>query len=152
MLKWLLRLLKLYKLSRCHMALNCSCVFSLLIFGVRSVFPYWCRGLIFGATCKAILQCLRASWVCLYYPVYHVLMLFVYIILFTMFWCYPMCGCFVYILCFQSWCEWWELSPGWKHWRIALHIAPKIRPLHHKGKQGAPQKLKDRKHLAPYDI
>jgi hypothetical protein len=27
MLKWLLRLLRLYKLSRCHMALNCSCVF-----------------------------------------------------------------------------------------------------------------------------
>jgi hypothetical protein len=75
MLKWLLRLLKLYKLSRCRMTLSCSCVFSLLIFGVCPVFPYWCRGLIFGATCRAILQCFRASWGCLYYPVFHVLML-----------------------------------------------------------------------------
>jgi hypothetical protein len=75
MSKWLLRLLKLYKLSRFRMALNCSCVFSLLIFGVRPLFPYWCRGLTFGATFKAILQCFWASWVCLYYPVFHVLML-----------------------------------------------------------------------------
>jgi hypothetical protein len=68
MLKWLLRLLKLHKLSRCRMALNCSCVFSHLIFGMHPVFPYWCRDLIFGATCRAILQCFRASWVCSYYP------------------------------------------------------------------------------------
>jgi hypothetical protein len=68
-----LKLLKLYKLSRCCMALNCSCFLSLPIFGVRPVFPYWCRGLIFGATCRVILQCFRASGVCLYYPVFHVL-------------------------------------------------------------------------------
>jgi hypothetical protein len=41
-------------------------------FGVRPVFPYWCRGFIFGATCRVILQCFRASWVCLYYHVFHV--------------------------------------------------------------------------------
>jgi hypothetical protein len=39
MSKWLLRLLKLYKFSRCHMALRCSCVFSLLVFGGASHFP-----------------------------------------------------------------------------------------------------------------
>jgi hypothetical protein len=75
MLKWLLRLLKLCKLFRSRMALNCTCFFSFLIFWVCPVFPYWCRGLIFGATCRAILQCFRASWVCLCYPVFHVLML-----------------------------------------------------------------------------
>jgi hypothetical protein len=72
--KMVVEIIKLYKISRCHMAL-CSCVSSLLIFGVRPLFSYWCRGLIFGATCRVILQCFWASCVCLYYPVFHVLML-----------------------------------------------------------------------------
>jgi hypothetical protein len=57
------------------MALNFSCVFSLQIFGERPVFPYWCRGLIFGATCRANLRCIRASQAWLYDRVFHVLML-----------------------------------------------------------------------------
>jgi hypothetical protein len=33
-------IIKLYKLSRCRMALNCGCVFSLLIFGGCALFSF----------------------------------------------------------------------------------------------------------------
>jgi hypothetical protein len=46
-LKWLLRLLKLYKLSSCRMALNCSCVLSLLILECALFSLIGCRGLTF---------------------------------------------------------------------------------------------------------
>jgi hypothetical protein len=119
-------IIKLYKISRCRVALKLQLYFLSSNFGVRPVFLYWCRGLIFGVTCRAILHCFRASWVCLYsyytcnniqwgflciylykyismyirvciyVNVLILALLTVFHVLISMLWCYPIRGSFVY--------------------------------------------------------